>query len=257
MFDPNIGDIGHYNDEMRKSLIDKAFFLDKIDAEIFIDFGCADGALLEFIEHLFPDAVVIGYDISPSMLEIAAERTNAELFSDWNELRKHVNKIRNGRKTAVICNSLIHEVYAYGDERSVSEFWSNIYGSDFDYVVIRDMCASDNVNRKSDPVAVAKIRQQYDRNRLREFEAEWGVIDSNWSLQHFLLKYRYVTNWEREVKENYLPVSFEELLQLIPDAYEPEFVDHFILPFARQQARKELGVDIVDNTHVKLILQKK
>jgi hypothetical protein len=33
-----------YNDEMRKALIDKIFFLDKVqDATVFADFGCADG----------------------------------------------------------------------------------------------------------------------------------------------------------------------------------------------------------------------
>jgi SAM-dependent methyltransferase len=256
MFDSDIDDITYYNKEMCKSLIDKAFFLDKVDANIFVDFGCADGSLIAFIKHLFPKAIVIGYDISKEMLAIAATKVDAPLFSDWDEVIQYIESIRTeNSKTAVVCNSLIHEVYAYGDETSITKFWDNIYNSGFDYIVIRDMCVSDTVNRPSDSIAVANIRQKYDRNRLREFEAEWGVIDSNWSLIHFLLKYRYVTNWKREVKENYLPLSFEELLQNIPSTYTPEFVDHFILPFTRSQAYKSLGVTIADNTHIKLILK--
>jgi hypothetical protein len=74
---------------------------------------------------------------------------------------------------------------------------------------------------------------------------------------HFLLKYRYTKNWAREVKENYLPLTYEALLALIPAEHDPHYVDHFILPFARQEARKDLGIDIVDNTHIKLILERK
>lgn len=256
MFDPKINDIGYYNTEMRKSLIDKAFFLDKVEADIFVDFGCADGALIEFIERMFPDTVCIGYDINKEMLKTASTKTDAPLFSDWSELMAYLETIRAGKRVAVICNSLIHEIYAYGDAASVADFWRQIYGSDFDYVIIRDMCVSENVNRKSDPVSVARVRKAYDRSRLREFEAEWGVLDANWSLVHFLLKYRYTKNWAREVKENYLPVTFETLLAMVPDNYDPHYVDHFILPFIRSEARRDLGIDIVDNTHVKLILEK-
>jgi hypothetical protein len=257
VFDPNINDISHYNTEMSKSLIDKAFFLDKVDADIFVDFGCADGSLIEFIERMFPDTICIGYDVSKEMLVQARTKTQAPLFNTWADLMGYLSLVRTGKRVAVICNSLIHEVYAYGDAASVAEFWGQIYGSEFDYVIIRDMCVSENVNRKSDPVSVARVRKAYDRSRLREFEAEWGVLDANWSLVHFLLKYRYTTNWAREVKENYLPVTFETLLAMAPADYDPHYVDHFILPFIRQEARKDLGIDIVDNTHVKLILERK
>lgn len=256
MFDSNIEDITYYNNEMRKSLIDKAFFLDKVDADIFVDFGCADGSLIEFIEDMFPDVVCIGYDISPAELEIARTKTDAALFSEWDELVAYLDTIRKDKRVAVVCNSLIHEVYAYGTEDSIATFWSQIFSGTFDAVIIRDMCTSKTANRQSDPIAVAKIRQRYDQTRLSEFEAQWGNIDSNWSLTHFLLKYRYVKNWQREVNENYLPLNFEDLLQLIPNEYNPVYVDHFTLPFIRQKANEELGVDITDRTHIKLILEK-
>lgn len=257
-FDEHIEDREYYNSEMQKSLIDKAFFLDKVDADVFIDYGCADGALINFIKRLFPDTVCIGYDISQEELDLAIENNpGSKFFNDWDELMEHVNSFRNSEmNVAIICNSLIHEVYAYGDDKSVATFWDQIFGNEFDTIIIRDMCVSENVNRRSDPVAVARIRQKYDQTMLREFEAQWGIIDNNWSLTHFLLKYRYERNWEREVKENYLPLNLEDLLAKIPANYRTQFVDHFVLPFIRKKARKDFMVDMTDSTHVKLILEK-
>jgi hypothetical protein len=38
-----------YTDEMAKSMWDKAFFVNFVDATLLVDFGCADGAMLGFI----------------------------------------------------------------------------------------------------------------------------------------------------------------------------------------------------------------
>ena len=40
-----ISDIKKYNDNMRKSLLDKSYFLSFVDSDTFVDFGCADGSL--------------------------------------------------------------------------------------------------------------------------------------------------------------------------------------------------------------------
>lgn len=42
-----IANLKVYNDNMRKSLLDKAYFLSFVDSDTFIDFGCADGSLLK------------------------------------------------------------------------------------------------------------------------------------------------------------------------------------------------------------------
>lgn len=56
---PNITDLIAYNLSMKKSLIDKMFFMDKIDDDIKVvmDYGCADGALIRFLAPLFPEIV--------------------------------------------------------------------------------------------------------------------------------------------------------------------------------------------------------
>ena len=44
---PDIENYKVYNDRMRRSMWDKAFFMDKIPGtELLIDYGCADGSLI-------------------------------------------------------------------------------------------------------------------------------------------------------------------------------------------------------------------
>lgn len=51
-----ISDYGTYTDGMRKSMADKTWFLDKIDgATEIVDYGCADGALLQYIADAMPN----------------------------------------------------------------------------------------------------------------------------------------------------------------------------------------------------------
>ena len=53
---PAIIDLNGYTEKMRKGFLDKTFFLEKIvDATVFVDFGCANGDMIEFMFKLFPE----------------------------------------------------------------------------------------------------------------------------------------------------------------------------------------------------------
>jgi SAM-dependent methyltransferase len=255
MLDPNIPNITSYNVEMRKSMIDKIVFMDKINATVIVDFGSADGSTIAFMRTIFPEITYVGFDISEEMNILARENNpGIEFFSDWAKLYEHVVQLEGDK--AVILNSLIHEVYSYGSPDEVAVFWKRIYDSSlFKYVCIRDMCVSDSVTRKSDPLSVIKVRKHYDPAILAQFERKWGSINENWPLVHFLLKYRYKTNWSREVNENYLPISLEELISLIPNGWEPVDFKHYVLPFTRKQIRTDFNIDLQDPTHLQLILE--
>ena len=60
-----------------------------------------------------------------------------------------------------------------------------------------------------------------------------GGLTSNKNFLHYLLTYRYVENWDREVRENYFPHSIEEFLSKIPTKYEVVYFEHYTLPFLR------------------------
>ena len=254
-FDHNIDDMSGYNAHMERSMIDKLFFLDKTDAEIFVDFGCANGALLDTINKLFPNLKLVGFDVSEEMIKLAKERNPNIMFtSDWAEVVKFLNNHKD-QKSAIVLSSVLHEIYSYLNPSEIKSFWDKVWNSNFNYVIIRDMMVSEHTARPSDPIAVAKIKQRYDQNKLKQWEAQWGTLHDNWSLVHFLLTYRYEANWEREYKENYLPNSLEVFLSMIPHKYVPMVIEHFTLPFVRQTVMKDFGIQLQDRTHLKLILE--
>ena len=128
--------------------------------------------------------------------------------------------------------------------------------SDFDYIVIRDMMPNKALSRPSNPLMVARIRQMQSEKKLMEWENRWGSLNGQWSLLHFLLTYQYEDNWERELNENYFPLYVESLMQMIPEHYQPIYIDHFTLPWTKKCIREDFGFDIHDPTHLKLILEK-
>ena len=79
-----IANMNVYNDGMRKSMLDKIWFLDKIDGGIdtIYDYGCADGSLLKIVGEICPSMKLIGYDISQEMIDIAKQNVpNADYLS--------------------------------------------------------------------------------------------------------------------------------------------------------------------------------
>jgi hypothetical protein len=249
-----------YNREMRKSLIDKIFFLDKVgDSSVFIDYGCADGSVLKLASSIIPEASYIGYDISEEMLGIAIKSCDStiQFTNDLDLLGRLISEQKKkGNKICISLLSLIHEVYAYGPD-SVKKFWGFVFNTDlFDYIAIRDMCVAKTTSRPSDPISVAKIRMLYDKNMLSQWESTWGSLNENWSLTHFLLTYQYVDSWDRELHENYLPLCLEDLMALIPNGWKPTYLEHYTLPFVRQKVYEDFGMDLQDRTHVKIILER-
>lgn len=272
--DNPIADETLYNAEMAKSLIDKIYFLDKVDANLFVDYGCADGIMLCFIEKVFPDVKLVGYDIDENRLETARanalrQNPNSQIVftSDWNEVRGIVLKARDvGTRSCLVLSSVMHEIHSYLGEGEQGDVHRQIWGDKergfdgqptaiFHYVAFRDMMVSRTASRPSDPMQVARIIQCFDSKRLAEWTSTWGSIEDNWSLTHLMLTYRYEVNWNRELKENYLPVPYEDFLASIPPHYFPVYKDHFTLPFLRRCVKDRFGFDLNERTHLKLVLE--
>jgi SAM-dependent methyltransferase len=258
-----IADMNRYNARMAESVISKVSFLDKVFANLIVDYGCADGTVLDFIERAFPGSRrLVGYDNDPEMIEKARARNpdSAILYtSDWSVVQDEVAKEKAvGHKSCLLLNSVLHEVHSYltpdETERTFDEIWGRA-GVVFDYIAIRDMMVRKSASRASDQIQATRVRQLFDQKRLEEWEATWGSIDENWSFTHLMLTYRYVDNWKRELKENYLPIPFEDFVASIPKDYMPTYKDHFTLPFLRHQVHEDFGIDLAEPTHVQLILK--
>ena len=249
---PHIANYDAYNGRMRLSMLDKLFFLDKIDPDVIVDFGCADGALLKAIEAMKNGTKLVGYDNDPAMARVT---TDFPIFSDWENVSAVVTV---SERPALVLSSVIHEVCHYGSKTDIDKFWSRVFDSGFEFIIIRDMVPGRAIDRVSNVNDIKKVYHKFlGTKALDDFERVWGSIENNKQLIHFLLKYRYLQpNWEREVRENYMPVTREALLAKIPLEYDIIFHEHYVLPYLLQSVRDDLDVEIKDPTHLKLILRR-
>lgn len=254
---PNIVDYVVYNNRMVSSILDKLFFLDKIfDSNLIVDFGCSDGVLLNECKRFRPELRLIGYDNDPSMLRIGNSNEGKFPITDnWEHVLSEVKKSVNA---TIVLSSVLHEVFHYGSRLDIDVFWKNVFESGFEYIVIRDMIPGKHIDRPAHINDVKKVYTKFfDRKELVDFETFWGNIETNKQLIHFLLKYKYATpNWEREVRENYMPLYRESLLAKIPVGYDIIYHEHYVLPYLFHSVKTDFGIEIKDATHLKLILKR-
>jgi len=256
-----ISNMSVYTEEMKKTLLDKCYFIDKVDAKIIVDFGCADGTLLKFIHDVFGDAyLLIGYDNNLEMIELACQDGEGIHFvSQWEQvldLMHSYQQEHSDAQSAIVLNSVIHEVLDYCDSQQIDEFWGRVWSGDFDFVCVRDMMPNQDIDRYADPDEVAKVRTKANHEKLRDFEENQGPITNNKNLVHYLLKYRYSINWEREVRENYFPLTTRQYLAMIPDNYCIDYYVEYLLPFIKWKVIEDFGITLRDSTHVKVVVRK-
>ena len=238
---------------MEKSCLDKLFFMDKLydPVHTILDFGCANGVLIQAMQLVHPQCKYIGYDISREMLDMAQALVPDGIFlQNWEDIQC------DPKSTLLNISSTIHEVYAYGDQASVATFWERVFGTGFHYIAIRDMMLTEALPETVTEDELKKVRRLFPE-KLAEYESIWGSVAQRKNFIHSLLKYRYTENWDREVRENYIPLPAERLLAMVPEDYEILYSEHYILPYIRQHILHDSGIDLRDATHFKLLLRKK
>ncbi len=243
-----------YNAGMRKSMLDKIWWIDKIDDSIsaVVDYGCADGALLSMVHEINPNMTLLGYDFNNDMIELAKHNLQSGYFSDDYNQMIALSAVKS---TVLNAGSVFHEIENYAVD--VDEEYRRIFNIGYKYIAIRDMFVSEKSYGISDQLTVARVRQQFPYEKIQEFETYIGSLDNNENLLQFFLTYRYKENWDREVRENYFPHTIEEFLGKIPEQYEVVYFEHYTLPFIREQVWKDFGVQLTDSTHGKILLRLK
>ena len=267
--------IEEYNERMTKSMEDKLFFVEKLPSiqnYLFVDFGCADGSMIRELVKIYGSSCkYIGYDCSDTMIGYAKKLYDLEepviFTTDWNIVLETIGKERAEKKVVLILSSVVHEIYSYGNQSDIDAFWNKIrcaykpsfkYG--FDYVCIRDMMFSETIKRPSDRSMVEKVHlttdSWIDLVGLPEFERVWGSLRENKNLVHFLLKYRWKTNWDRELHENYFPISIEKFMAHFDGFFRLDYFEKFRVRFLEECIYKDFGIILKDTTHIKAILIK-
>lgn len=245
-----------YLDRMSYGLYDKLFFINKINFDCIVDFGAADGVILEKLKEIKPDVNTVAYEIDNTLLELLETKDLDLVTNSMKEIQEYIKQFES---PMILLSSVIHEIYSYSSQREIVHFWNVLFNSGFKYIVIRDM----TYQRRYRTFNLSKddIRKVYDKSKpkfIGDFERNWGPITTNYrTLLHYLLKYRYEDNWKREVRENYLPISLEKLKEKIPYDWVIIYEDNFLLDFIRKIIKKDFDINITEPTHIKIILEKK
>lgn len=257
----NIVNIHDYNTAMQKTLLDKIWFLDKIDNSIkyIFDFGCADGSLTSFINDMFPNHFEFFLiDNNPEMLKIANDNLQSSnspiTFHCCNSIEEAIAQCDDIRKSVLVLNSVIHEILSYCDYEEQRKLFETFFQNNFGYVAIRDMhlftlpdfelCSSSTLHHTMYEDFVANFEHSQ-------------VIGKNTLQLEFLLKTDYYSNWEREKKERYLWNWVVLVLGYSMGIYEIEYEQDFSLPYHRRKWYKKFGVSQTKKikTHKKLLLK--
>ncbi len=254
---------------MAAGLKDKLWFIDKLNPYIdyvFVDFGCADGALINVLSQIknFRNSVYIGYDISEEMINLAKSKFDWEnrrvtFTTDWNVVQRII--IKNYSRCVLILSSVIHEVYSYAKSKDdIESFWNKVLNSQFDHIVIRDMIPTSDIDRRTAEYNYNYVMEHSDIRKVNDFQNIWGSLTNNRNLIHFLLKYRWTVNWDREVRENYFPIYLNELLSIFEkyptDAYNLDHLERFRVPFLDEYFQRTFGIVLNDYTHCKLMFSR-
>lgn len=250
----------HIND-MEKSMIDKIFWFDKIpkqDYSVVVDYGCANGVFLKALREYNDECFVCGVDMDPEMIQLAKEsniKNSIFTLENYNNTNSFIEWIKTEYDAVLNLSSVLHEIYSYKSEEEIDKFWDFVNG--YKYICIRDMCINTKLVNETIP-PVLEFKNNEELKRRYEHEQTWGPICFPVSFVHYMLKYRYVENWDREVKENYL-LDFGDIIDICIHLgdYDIVYLDHYTLPFLHEKIKEDWDIDFRINTHIKLILKKR
>ena len=239
-------DINIYNDRMRKSMLDKIFFIDKVEATVFVDFGCADGTMIKMLNGLFPEYKYIGYDNNPEMINLADANTNSVnciFFSDWSKLLIELETYHKEDGKCLILSSVLHEI------EDKPNFFDFLHFENFNYVAIRDMMYEEAGSTLLEPI-YSKLP---DSIRLHFGSDIWY----GYNMIQAAFKSYYRENLETEMQENYFSFNQNHLITLkYKFGLVPFYEYHYLLPYWRQTIKKDFGVDLTGvKTHIQIIYE--
>lgn len=213
-----------------------------------LDVGCADGVVTSSLAKIFPQAKVLGIDLNEGFVSIAKERWQDLLNLEFERVYLRDLLARPMRYDVVVFCSVLHEFFTYGEGiSSVVKALADAHEllRPGGRVIIRDMILfeyfqSSNLNTQS---IIDKIYTHASVQHLQDFEDQFGKLSSINSVNHYLLKYLYVENWEREGRENYVPVTFEqyeEIFKLL--GMRLGYLQSYLIPYLKDRWQQDFDL---------------
>ena len=246
-----------YLDGMRNTFHDKCWFMSIIPERIthILDYGCADGSFMEFLRMNWPQYVYVGVDINPDFQKACQDR-GFKCYLSIQEATKALGAAAVAN-TLVVMNSVLHEIYSYRGTPEAEETWGILRRNGYKCIALRDMYAKGCGSFTSKVLKEAFDVMSKDKcaadnfgdyvhlnEKFEDFEQQWGEVTDGYQFTHFLLKYFYNKNWERENMENYLPYHYRELHCAIREAgYDVVFENFYGIQWLKQKWLRDWDCD--------------
>ena len=239
-----------YLDRMSKPLQEKLkiakFFPEGV--KTVLDVGCADGTVTIALAEMFPDIKFVGIDLSKQFIDIAKENSAGKQNVSFENVYLRERLANPERFDVVLFCSVLHEFFSYGEGVStVVKALADAHeilkpkGS----LIIRDMILFDYMSESDLWIEriEKKIKSKGELTDLvADFENTYGLLNKTKTVNHFLLKYMYGDNWQREGKENYVPVSFEQydrILKLL--GMRDQYRESYTIPYLSDLWKKDFA----------------
>lgn len=260
-----------YLKRLEGSMQEKLFFVEHLDLnnKIIVDFGCANAALIKHLMAMgFENTTYIGIerdeDFFNECIKLQEQNSNFKVFSDINEADLFIRTERvcrkDTRKVILICSSVLHEVTEKMFKWIIG--WAH---ANADYLVIRDMYWDFNsciIDEDDDEEYMKLFLYKVYVHKLlsnptyipylSDFARKRGSF-TDMDLCEFLLKYRYIKNWDTEVEERYFSVDWYSIEHRHDSyvIYRNEYTNDFI----KRQVKEDFDINIHWPTHKQLILK--
>lgn len=256
----DITNLDTYNARMASSIEDKMWFWDKVKHTIdcVVDYGCADASLLLRINEEHPYQTLIGYDASDDMLARAKEKTKDTPICFVESIFEPKME-----KTCLVLSSVVHEIYSYQSKEDADFELGMLFDLGAKYIAIRDMGVRDVCYSVETPSEVLDAIYKRDGlAKVNSFERHQECRITNWAnCIHYLLKAPYDENWCREVEENYIPFTMNEVLTQYginsPIKYDVVYFEAYTLPYVYERLIRDYNFGLRAPTHYKLLLERR
>lgn len=242
-----------YCESMAKSLDDKLFFLNEIDIngyDYIVDFGCADGRILEVLDEKLTNkkTILIGIEKNKLMFDqlvsLAGRAKHRMIVSI--ELTDVIINVLNNKKNLIIFSSVLHEY----DWKNFKEFFIL-----FDTIVMRDMQCPEKFWYKVPESTKALVTKDFPEELLAKLERKYGAINDLDRLYRYFLMYRYADNFDHELQEDYFSIIWDNLKEWLTNDYVFHILyeKDYILPFIKQDIATKFGYELKYPTHKQII----
>ncbi len=189
-------------------------------AKTVLDVGCADGTVTLALAEMFPEIKFVGIDLNKEFIELAKKKAEGLKNVSFENVYLRERLISKDRFDVVLFCSVLHEFYTYGEGistvvKALADAHEILKAKGT--LIIRDMILYNYASQSQLWLTemIEKVKANKEVKKLFfNFEKIFKEVISIKMLNHFLLKYMYGDNWERESRENYVPVSFEEYDQI-------------------------------------------